>query len=57
MKRFLIFGVLLALGTSFFAQTASDFEVALTEDGNGEQELIQAYMVYLRSVTHFLEDI
>jgi hypothetical protein len=35
MKRFLIFGVLLALGTALFAQTASDFEVALTDDGNG----------------------
>lgn len=41
MKWFLIFGVLLALGTSLFAQTASDFEVALTEDGNGV--VIKAY--------------
>jgi hypothetical protein len=35
MKKFFIFGALFVLGTALFAQTASDFEVALTEDGNG----------------------
>jgi flagellar biosynthesis GTPase FlhF len=35
MKQFLIFGALFALGTVLFAQTEADFEVALTEDGNG----------------------
>jgi hypothetical protein len=35
MKRFLIFGALLAIGTAVFAQTASDFNVELTDDGTG----------------------
>ncbi|MDR2177935.1 MAG: leucine-rich repeat protein [Treponema sp.] len=35
MERFFIFSALFALGTVLFAQTEADFEVALTEDGNG----------------------
>jgi hypothetical protein len=35
MKYISIFCALFALGTALFAQTEADFEVALTEDGNG----------------------